>query len=80
MEKALAKHVVVQSFRAADKITSLVPLLKAHCSEEEYRLLALAIARSAASIKTELMDLIYAKHPEIEQEVDIEMARYDRVL
>ncbi|WP_374374783.1 hypothetical protein [Dongia sp.] len=80
MEKALAKHVVVQSFRAVDKITSLVPLLKEHCSEEEYRALALAIARSAANIKSEMIDLVYARYPEIEEEVDRDIERYERVL
>lgn len=80
MEKVLAKHVVVQSFLAADKMTSLVPLLREHCGEDEYRAIAMAIARSAAGIKSEIIDLIYAQHPEIEQEIDRDMERYDRVL
>lgn len=62
MERALAKHVVAQAFRAAGQITSLVPLLKAHCGDEEYPALAKAIACAAASIKSEVIDRIYAQH------------------
>lgn len=80
MERALARHVVTRAFRAGEEITALVPLLKAACGEAEYRPLALAIARAAAGIKTEIIDRIYAEHPEIEAEIAREITRYERVL
>jgi hypothetical protein len=37
MNKALAKHIVTESYRAGRPLENLLPLLKTHCTEEEYK-------------------------------------------
>jgi hypothetical protein len=76
MEKDLAKLVALTAFRSSADINNLIPLLKEHCNEEEYREFVVAIATASAVIGQELLQKIFALHPEISVEFDRQISKY----
>jgi hypothetical protein len=52
----VARHVIRAAFRSAGELDSLLSLLKAHCTADEYTTYAKAIATAIASIHLEVMD------------------------
>jgi hypothetical protein len=80
MDRDLASHVIRMSFRSMSEITGLLPLLKAHCTHDEYVEYRNVIAGIAAEISRELMHKIFSLYPDLEDEVDQTIKKYDRLL
>ena len=78
MEKELAKLVALTAFRSSAEINSLVPLLKEYCSEDEYRSFGMAIATASAEIGLQILQKIYAAHPELEAEIESNVQKFGR--
>ena len=80
MEKELARHIAATAFRSAVQLSEMIPLLKAHCDEAEFKTFVKAIATANATIHLEIDNRIYAQHPELEQEFEAKIKKYGRLI
>lgn len=80
MDRDIAKHVVDIAFRSASSLADLIPLLKEHCSEEEYKKLLKGIAAVSASINIELLNQIYEYFPDIKIDLEAKIQKYGRLV
>ena len=80
METELARHVVRAAFRSARQLEGILGVLKEHCGAVEYDIYAKAIAAAIDSIHREVVDRITLSHPELEQEIGSNMAKYGKYL
>lgn len=80
MDKDLAKDVATRGFMAMSQLTELLPVLKQHCDEAEYKTFLRAIGAVSASISTEIIHRTFAEHPEIEKEFEAKITKYGRLI
>lgn len=80
MDKEIARHIVEVAFRSESSLNDLVPFLKEHCSDEEYRKFLKGIAAVSFSINTEILNLVYSYFPEIKTEIEAQMQKYGKLL
>ena len=80
MDKALARHIVGAAFRSSGQLEELIPLLKAHCNEEEGKEFGLAIAHAISHIHREITDKVFSSHPHLREEVENSIGTYGRIL
>jgi hypothetical protein len=78
MDLDVARQVVRATFRSSTSLTDLLPVLKAHCPPEEYQAFARAIAAVVGEAGLQLLNRVFAEHPELEAEVDEAIARDGR--
>jgi hypothetical protein len=70
MDTETGREVLRATFRSAEQLQKLLPLLKSRCSADEYRKYALAVAAVVAEGGQQLINRVIAEHPELEAEVD----------
>jgi hypothetical protein len=80
MDIDLSRHVIRIAFRSGRELEGLLGLLKEHCSADEYQTYAKAIATAIASIHVEIVNRITSSQPELENEIESVIAKYDRYL
>jgi hypothetical protein len=80
MEKELAWHLIRATFRSTAELQALIPLLKEHCGEKEYKIYGRALARAIDKINVELANRIFSSHPELKAEVESKISKYGRVI
>lgn len=79
MTEDLARLVAVTAFRSSTDLGNLIPILKEHCSETEYRDVADAIASAMTAIETSVTAKAKAFVPGIEQEWAAKVSAFGRV-
>jgi hypothetical protein len=80
MDSRLAWLLISVSFRVNRELQDLLPILKEHCSPEEYGDIAQGIARSIHPINTALIDKAVASHPKLTDQIEADLAKFGRVL
>jgi hypothetical protein len=80
MDINLARHVIRAAFRNARELSDLMRLLKAHCDAEEYKDYALGIAEAIDGINVALTNKVLSVYPELKNEIEASLAKYDRYL
>jgi hypothetical protein len=75
-----AWNIIVVSFRVNRELQDLLPILKEHCGAEEYQDYVQGIARSIHAINTALNDKSVASHPELDDRIEADLAKFGRVL
>ncbi|ALA17023.1 MULTISPECIES: hypothetical protein [Chelatococcus] len=80
MEKDLARHVIRVAFRNAAELQGLLVLLKEHCSAEEYKVYAAGIASAIDGIGAGLTNKVLSSHPDLAEEIEASLAKYDRLI
>jgi hypothetical protein len=80
MERKLAKHIVRETFRTGRTLEELLHLLKEHCEEGEYGEYRMAIATAIHRIQSELLTRAFAAHPGLQEEIELDIGTYGRVL
>ena len=80
MDINLARHVVRAAFSSGRELEESLGLLKEHCSADEYKTYATAIATAIALIHLEIVNRITASHPELEGEIETVIEKYGRYL
>lgn len=78
MDRALAKVVAVAALRSASELNGVVPLLKEQCDAKEYEEIRDAIADASLRISQSLLMKVFAKHPDLEVEIDAHYQRFGR--
>lgn len=80
MKAELARHVALVAFRSSANLNELVPLLREHCTDSEYRKFLDAIAAVSGEVAMRVLQPIYAEHPEIEAEIDRRISEYGTLI
>jgi hypothetical protein len=80
LNRELAKHVVLAGFQSMSDVTDLLPLLKAHCAENEYEIYRNAIAGIAGTIVTQVLNPVFATQPGLEHELEASVTKYAKIL
>ncbi len=80
MDIDLARHAMQVAFQTARELQDLMGLLKAQCSAEEYKKHALAIATAIDATNVALIHPALASHPELEDELEAKLAKYQRFI
>ena len=80
MDRDLAKHVLAVSFHSISYLQSLIPILKQHCSQNEYSEYLKAIANASAELSTEILNKVFREHPDLEAEVEQKIKRFGQFI
>jgi len=80
LDRELAKHVVVTGFRSISEVTDLLPLLKVHCTADEYSAYRSVLTDLAGTIVTQIINPVFAGQPGLEQEVESSVNKYLKIL
>lgn len=80
MDRELAKHVVAVGFHSLALLEGLLPLLKEHCTTEEYEQYLGAVASVSATMTTELFNKVFGTFPNLETEVERKIERYGKFI
>jgi hypothetical protein len=70
MDRDLARSVIKATFQSARPLQDLLPVLQARLAPEEYRAYAKAVAAVIAEGGVQLLNRVFAEHPDLEAEVD----------
>lgn len=80
MDRELAKHVVAVGFHSLSLLESLIPILKQHCDEDEYKRYIKSIAAVSAEMTTEIFNKVFHEHPDLETEVEHKIQKYGQFI
>ena len=80
MDRDLAKHVLMVGFHSLALLEDLLPLLKGHCSEVEYKECVGAIARVTGHMSMDLFKIIFQKYPDLEREIEEKINTYGKFI
>lgn len=80
MEQDLARHIIRTAFRSTRELGTLLAMLKESLDEEEYKSYARGIAAAVDAVNVALLNTTYASHPELKDEVEASIDKYDRFL
>lgn len=80
MDKEVAKHIVYVAFKSESNLNELVPLLKEHCSDTEYKKFLKGIAKVSSCISAEIINLVYKDFPEIKSDLDEKINKYGKLI
>lgn len=78
MDKSLAKHVAMTAWQSFGRLERLIPLLKKHCGQDEFKIYLKAIAVAGSIIHHEILDRVISEHPELEKDLDEKVAKYQK--
>jgi hypothetical protein len=79
LNRELAKHVAVTGFRSMSEVTDLLPLLKEHCTADEYSAYRGAITNIAGAIVIQVINRAFAAQPGLEQDVEVSVNKYLKI-
>lgn len=80
MERDLARHLIRTAFGTARELRILLTMLKQHLGEQEYKSYALGIAGAIDAINVALIDPTLTTYPELKDEIEASLEKYDRYL
>jgi len=76
MDIELARQVVRTAFSSSAQLQNLLPVLKEHCSAEEYKNYAMGIAAAIDAIGVGLINKAIAAHPGLAGEIESSLAKH----
>ncbi len=65
IEKQCALDIRGHALKAITELTQLLNTSKGGCSQEEYERIKRGIGLSIGKIQTDVLDIVYAAHPEL---------------
>ena len=80
MERELAKHVITVGFHSLSLIEGLIPVLKEHCDDAEFREFSKSIGAVIAEVGFEIFNRIYKQYPELKIEVQQKIDKYGKFI
>jgi hypothetical protein len=80
MDKDVAREIIRQVFRSEKELTSLLPMLKERCSEQDYVEWARQVASAIDWINVDLLNRVLARFPELETEIDDNLRRTGKAM
>jgi hypothetical protein len=80
MDKDVARQIIRTSYRSGLEFQGLIGLLKSQCSAEDYKYFSQRIAAAIDGIHVSLVDTVVARFPELEKEMEANLARTGKVM
>ena len=80
MDKSLAWQMIRTAYKCSADLQVLLRALKESCPPDEYRGHARAIAAAIDSLGVQLIDRAVQAYPDLEQKIESDMARFDRLM
>jgi hypothetical protein len=80
MKKEVAKHIAASAMRCATRLDEILPFAKAHCTDAEYRQLAISIASVVHSISEEIIEKTFSRHPNLKKEFEDSIKKFGVVV
>lgn len=77
MDESTAKTVIIKLVSICDELETILILIKANVTKEEYAGYRKAIPQLIASLDLEVLDIIFREHPEL-QDLDPSRAGYPK--
>jgi len=78
MDIDIARHVIRTVFRSGRELEGLIPL--EHCDAQEYAIFGKGVAHALAAMTTELTNKVLSAHPELNDQIEADLAKYGRFL
>ena len=78
MKKEVGGFIVAAGFEASRRLSELLPIIKQHCSSDEYLRLSIGLATAIAMIGEEVMLPVYEMYPDLKDEIDRRVEEFDR--
>ncbi|MBS0359810.1 MAG: hypothetical protein JSR98_00410 [Proteobacteria bacterium] len=79
MDRDLARIILHATHGSERGLAELVPVLREHCSEDDYKRMSRAIAGVMHDLESTIRQPIYLEHPELEQEIEDRVKRFGRI-
>ena len=76
MKAELARHIALVAFRSSANLNELLPLIRDHCDEDEYRAYLEGISSITAEVAQQVLKRVYDEHPDIEKDIDKRIEEY----
>jgi hypothetical protein len=80
MDRDLAREIIRRSYRSGSELEGLIGVLKARCNAEDYKFFARQVAMAIDGIHVALVDKVLSRYPELEAEMEANLARTGRVM
>jgi hypothetical protein len=80
MDKDIAREIIRVAFRSGGELETLIAPLKARCAADDYKFFLRQIAMALDGIHTALVDEAVKRFPELEAEMESNLARTGRVM
>jgi hypothetical protein len=80
MDKDVARYIIRAAFRCSGELEELLPVLKARCSPDEYKAFALEIAKIIDDVGVALINRMLSLYPDLEAEIEANLARSGRAM
>jgi len=80
MDKDLACEIIRTAYRSGNELGTLIGVLKARCAPEDYQYFVRQVAMAIAGIHVALVDTVLSRHPELEAEMQANLARTGKVM
>jgi hypothetical protein len=80
MDKELARDVIQAAFSSGRELETLIAPLKVGCTPDDYKFFLRQIAMAINGIHTALVDEAVKRFPELEAEMESNLARTGRVM
>lgn len=78
MEKELARHLALTAWKSFTDLTRVIPLLQQHCTDVERQTYVKAIGAAGAAINDEILDRVFAAYPDLKQDLETKIAKYQK--
>ncbi len=80
MDIEVARQIIRTCYRGGAELQSLIPVLKARCGADDYKYFVQQIAMAIDGIHVALVDTAVARFPELEKEIEANLARMGKVM
>ena len=80
MDKDLAREVIRAAYRSGSELEKLIGVLKERCSADDYKLYLRQVATAIDGIHVALVDKVLTRYPELEAEMQANLARTGKVM
>lgn len=78
MDIELARMVMMVAGRCREDMAALMPILKEHCSDTDREEVSIAIATIVYDLREEVMNKLFSRFPQLEQEYDDRQKKFGR--
>jgi hypothetical protein len=79
MDRDIATIILSSSQRSVRELDDVIPIIKEHCSEQDYYALKKAISSAIYDIMQDIGKYVRDRCPELDQEIENRMNKYGRM-
>ena len=80
MDKTVAREIIRAVFRSESELETLLSVLKARCSPDDYKFYARQVATAIDGINVALLSKVLSRFPELQAEIESNLTRTGRAM